>query len=572
MCHKLISMHSPVCVLLGHADSGKTSILDAIRHTLFAYKESGGLTQNIGVTEIPTNRIAEVAKPLLEKLGIKIDIPSILFIDSPGHESFITLREKGASVADIAILVIDINEGVQNQTAESLNILRKYKTPFVVALTKIDTISGYIKQEAADFQEFLNKQSNRFKNEFFEKFYKIQSELQGFNFDSDLYYQITDYTKTVAVVPISSKDILGISDLLVLIIGLVQRYKLSDRPSDTRVFFLEKKLQKGMGEIVDSILYSGKIKIGDEIYFSSDGKLVKDSIKSIFKPLPLSETRENFGKFEQLDQLEATSPVRLSFRKYSPDVGTFGIVNPKDLDSIKKELESLSIKYDPEGIVVVADSVGSLEALFRLLDSRGIKISKSKIGEITKDEIISAISSKIILSFNVNPSKQIIQLSEEKGIFILYDNSIYKLMEKLDAALSKKEEQDIKLLLSQLVLPGKIEILNGFIFRKSKPAIVGIKVLGGIIRKGYPIMNSSGQKVGEILDIQDNKKSIETAVYGQEVAISIDGAEYGKDFKEGDILYTKPSAQQIMKLIELSSKLSNDQKAILEEIRKILKL
>jgi translation initiation factor 5B len=565
-------MYSPICVLLGHADAGKTSILDAIRHTLFAYKETGGLTQNIGVTEIPTPKIAEVAAPLLEKLKIKIDIPSILFIDSPGHESFITLREKGASVADLAILVIDINEGVQNQTAESLNILRKYKTPFLVALTKIDTLSGYNKREVSNFQEFIESQNSRFQAEFYEKFYKVQSELQSFNFESDLYYQIKDYSKTVAIVPLSSKDLIGIPDLLVLIVGLSQKYKLSDRPKDTRVFFLEKKLLKGVGEVVDSILYSGKIKIGDTIYFSSDGHLVQDNIKAIFRPMPLSETRENFGKFEQLEELEATAPARLVFRLHSPDIGTFGFVNPENIDAIKKEFETLSVKYDPEGIVLVADSIGSIEALYRLVDSRGLKVSRTKIGEITKDEILAALSSKIIVAFNVEPSKQSIQLAIEKGVYIIYDSSIYKLMEKLDAAIAKKEEEDVRVLLSQLVLPGKVEVLPGFIFRKSKPAIIGIKVVGGIIKKGYPLMNTSGNKVGEIKDIQENKKSLEVATTGQEVAISIEGAEYGKDFKEGDILYTRPSAQQIIKLLELSSKLSDEQRAILEEIRKIVKL
>ncbi|MCW1293535.1 MAG: translation initiation factor IF-2 [Candidatus Rehaiarchaeum fermentans] len=562
-------MESAVCVLLGHADAGKTSILDAIRQTLFAYKESGGLTQGIGATEIPIEKINQIAKDLIEKMNIKVKLNSLIFIDSPGHESFITLREKGASVADLTILVIDINEGLQPQTKESLNVLRKYKTPFIIALTKIDTIPGYVNVKSSDFKEFIENQSQKFQNYFYSRLYQIEGEISELGFKSDLYYQISDFSKTVAIVPVSSKDKVGIADLLVLMIGLIQKYKLNERPNDNRIFFLENRNEKGIGIVTDSIIYSGIVKVGDKMSFVSEGKIVEDSIKSIFRLEPLSETREHFGKFQSVEEIEANAVARISFRKYSPTPGTFGVSSSSKL---KEEVLNISLpKYDNNGVCINADTVGSIEALRRLLESRNISIAKEKIGPPSKEDVLAALGSKIIIAFNVEVDKEIYKYALDKGCYIIEGKSIYKIVEDLDKFLEEREKNEIKALMNSFTFPGEIKVLEGFIFRKSKPAIFGVRVLNGIIKKNYTLIHENGRIVGTIEDIQDNKKSIDFASKGMEVAISVD-AQFGKDFLEGDLLYNKLSLESIIKIEEILDKLPSDYKEALEKTKKILKL
>ena len=134
-------------VVLGHVDSGKTSILDKIRGTGVQGREAGGITQAIGASIIPIETIKKICGKLLDSLNIKLTLPGLLFIDTPGHAAFVNLRKRGGNLADIAILVININEGLMPQTIESINILKQYKTPFIIAVNKIDLVNGWRSQK-----------------------------------------------------------------------------------------------------------------------------------------------------------------------------------------------------------------------------------------------------------------------------------------------------------------------------------------------------------------------------------------------------------------------------------------
>jgi len=149
-------IRSPIVCVLGHVDHGKTSILDAIRGSRVAAREAGGITQMIGASYITKEDIERLAKDLHGKLNFNLKIPGLLFIDTPGHEAFTNLRDRGGSIADIAILVVDIAQGFQPQTIESLRILKQYKTPFVVAANKIDLITGWSEQKTASFLPYQN--------------------------------------------------------------------------------------------------------------------------------------------------------------------------------------------------------------------------------------------------------------------------------------------------------------------------------------------------------------------------------------------------------------------------------
>ncbi len=287
-------MRSPICAFLGHVDAGKTSIMDAIRDTMNAYKETGGLTQNIGSTEVPTDRIKGIASDLLSKFNINIKVPSIIFIDSPGHEAFVTLRKRGASIADIAILTVDITEGIQNQTIESIEILKSYKTPFLIALTKIDTIRGFYKIENSSFIDFISKQNQEYAQKLDEKVYNIISDFSNYGFQAERYDRVKEFTKEIAVVPLSSVNGIGIKDLIVMIIGLSQRYLELEKQESNSAAILEEKNIKGLGKVYDAIVYSGKISVGDSVIVQTPDGPAENKIKGIMRLIPLRRKPREF--------------------------------------------------------------------------------------------------------------------------------------------------------------------------------------------------------------------------------------------------------------------------------------
>jgi len=219
-----LSIRQPIVSVLGHVDHGKTTLLDKIRGTAIAKKEAGGITQHIGATEIPLEVIKEICGPILDKLGGKLTIPGLLFIDTPGHEAFTNLRKRGGSIADLAVLVIDVNEGFRPQTIESLNILRSYKVPFVVAANKIDRIRGWNSREMRPISESIRKQKEWVVQELDKKIYELVGSLSRMGFSAERFDRIRDFTREVCIVPVSALTGEGIPELLAIISGLAQKY------------------------------------------------------------------------------------------------------------------------------------------------------------------------------------------------------------------------------------------------------------------------------------------------------------------------------------------------------------
>ncbi len=571
-------MRSPICAFLGHVDAGKTSIMDSIRDTVSAYKESGGLTQNIGVTEVPTERINEIAEDILKKFNINIKVPSILFIDSPGHEAFITLRERGASIADIAILTIDITEGIQNQTIESIEILKSYKTPFLIALTKIDTLQGFYKIEKTSFLDFISKQNDKYKENLDEKIYKLISDLSLYNFQAERYDRVKDFTKEIAIIPLSSINGIGIKDLIVMIIGLSQRYIELNTQDKNSVAIMEEKNVKGLGKVYDAIVYSGRISAGDKVIEITKEGPKENKIKGIMRLIPLEESRENFGKYESVKEIDATSPVRLILQEPNVIIGT-SITTFNSEDEKDKLINEITLKNsdynndESKGIVVCADSLGSIDALKKIAQSLNIQIGKTKIGEPSKNDITNAsVNGSVILCFNVPISKQTESIASEYGVNIISTNSIYTLFEKYKEFDMEFKNRSIEKKLEGLHLPSKFVFINGNIFRRSDPCVFGVEILGGEIRQNYPIMNARGKRLGRIIDIQSDKLKLNKAVKGEKVAISIDDAVYGRNLIDNDVLYTDIELVDIIKFEDISVELPADYSETLNEIRKIKKL
>ncbi|HDH40931.1 MAG TPA: translation initiation factor IF-2 [Candidatus Altiarchaeales archaeon] len=567
-------IREPIISVLGHIDHGKTTLLDWIRGTVIASREAGGITQHIGATDVPFGTIRVICGPLLDKLRLKIKIRGLLFIDTPGHEAFTNLRRRGGSVADLAILVVDINEGLMPQSIEAINILRQNRVPFVVAANKIDMIHGW------NSKERIENQQQHVKDEFYKKFYKLLSQLSEQGFDSDLFSNIHDFTKQVAVVPISAKNGDGIPELLMILMGLAQQYlrKRLTIETDTpgRGTILEVKEERGLGTTIDVILYEGIIRKGDQIVVGSKEPILT-KVKALLKPKPLDEMRDPRDRFENVPEVCAASGVKIAAPNLEHALAGAPVYvgGSEMVEKIRREIEDVEIHTDTTGVVLKADTIGSLEALINTLKEKNIPIKKATIGKVSNSDVIeaSAVSLEdkflgVILAFNSEILRDAKILAKNKNVEIFQGRIIYKLLEDYEDWIKRERERVKKE--GKIVTPAKIRLLPKHVFRQSKPAIVGIEVLAGTIASGCRLMREDGRVVGRIKQIQLERETIKSATTGQRVAIAIEGVMMGRHLHENDTVYTFISSDDMKQLSE--EELTEEELAVLREIRRIKKL
>jgi len=560
-------LRQPIVVVLGHVDHGKTSLLDKIRGTAVIKKEPGEMTQHIGASLVPASAINELTKPLRSLFNIQLKIPGLLFIDTPGHEAFSNLRKRGGSIADFAILVIDVNEGVKKQTIESIEILRSRRVPFLVAANKIDKVPGWKANEWEPYLVTIKKQSRNVVEELDKRIYRLIGELSSLGFNAERFDRVKDFTKTLAIVPVSAKTGEGIAELLAVLAGLTQRYltqqlMFTEGPASGVV--LEVKEVVGLGTCIDTIIYNGILRRGDLIVVGGLNKPIVTKVRALLMPRPLDEMRAPEGSFMSVDEVVAASGVRIS----APDLdeviaGAPMYVIPSEFlinDYVKKVSEEVSLvrfKKDIEGLVIKADALGTLEAIVNTLESKGVPVRVADVGPLTKRDVIEAsiVARKnkylgVILLFNVKPLPDAEELALKEGIKILSDNLIYRLIESYEKWVNALMEEERKRELLRTVFPAKIKVLPGCVFRRSDPAIVGVEVLEGVIRPGYPLMRDDGRELGVIMQVQDKGKNVLEAKKGSSVAISIRGnVMVGRHFDENDILYTNPTEEDLRTVI-----------------------
>jgi len=560
-------LRQPIVVVLGHVDHGKTSLLDKIRGTAVIKKEPGEMTQHIGASLVPASAINELTKPLRSLFNIQLKIPGLLFIDTPGHEAFSNLRKRGGSIADFAILVIDINEGVKKQTIESIEILRSRRVPFLVAANKIDKVPGWKANEWEPYLVTIKRQSRNVVEELDKRIYRLIGELSSLGFNAERFDRVKDFTKTLAIVPVSAKTGEGIAELLAVLAGLTQRYltqqlMFTEGPASGVV--LEVKEVVGLGTCIDTIIYNGILRRGDLIVVGGLNKPIVTKVRALLMPKPLDEMRAPEGSFMSVDEVVAASGVRIS----APDLdeviaGAPMYVIPNEFlinDYVKKVSEEVSLvrfKKDIEGLVIKADALGTLEAIVNTLESKGVPVRVADVGSLTKRDVIEAsiVARKnkylgVVLLFNVKPLPDAEELALKEGIKILSDNLIYRLIESYEKWVNELREEERKRELLRTVFPAKIKVLPGCVFRRSDPAIVGVEVLEGVIRPGYPLMRDDGRELGVIMQVQDKGKNILEAKKGSSVAISIRGnVMVGRHFDENDILYTNPTEEDLRTVI-----------------------
>ena len=576
-------IRQPIIAVLGHVDHGKTSLLDCIRNTAVADKEAGGMTQHIGASEVPIDVINKISGTLLKAMNVNITIPGLLFIDTPGHEAFTNLRRRGGSVADIAILVVDVSKGFEPQTVEAVKILKEYKTPFVVAANKVDLVTGWHDTKSKSFMEALSKQNSYVAEEIDKRLYALVGSLSELGMNAERFDRIKDFRTELAIVPVSAKTGEGIAELLMLITGLAQKYleeKLKiEIKGPGRGSILEKDEIKGLGTTIDIMLYDGTLHVNDTIAFATSSGVATSKIRALLKPKPLHQMGAGSGKFANVELVSAASGVKISGEGLDDAMPGSPIVQAADNDYVKEIKSEISevFKTDKIGVVLKTDSVGSMEAISMLLGSAGYKISKKGIGNITKRDIIDAFSMNAkdpacaaVLSFNVGIDPDVLEASQTSGVRVFESTIIYKLLDDYKAFVDAHRKSTVEEIENTLVFPGAVEVVPGTVFRMSHPAIFGVRVLSGRIKQGYKLINEFGAFVGKIKEMQSEKAPVALARKGDSIAISMAEPTFGRQVREEQKLYTDMRDTDCRLLLkEFANLIDEDEKRLMKKIIEI---
>lgn len=472
----------PVVAVVGHVDHGKTTLLDYIRKTNVATKEAGGITQSIGAYEIE-HPSTDSKSSLQASSG---QVHKITFIDTPGHEAFSRMRAHGASAADLAILVVAADEGVKPQTTEAIEILRNTKTPFIVALTKIDSPNANID--------------------------KVKNELLGVE------VLLEGYGGNVSWHGVSGVTGEGVPELLDLIILAGEVAGLTFNPqAPAQGFVIESKKESRRGIIAHLVLKDGTLKIGEiistptatgKIKILEDflGQRVKELLPSApavvvgFETIPGGGEEFMTGK-TRLAQMEIAAAPRIR-----PEADKEDIFRPR--------------------AILKADTSGSLEAIESVLKD-SVEIAEVGIGEISDNDVNLAKSTgSIIVGFQVEPSRSAARLADSQQVKIATSNIIYRLIEVVSELAETKEEEKSK---------ASLEVLAVFSVGSSKKTVGG-KVIEGILRLGNNIeIERSGEVVGRgrITSLQSNKENVKEVPSGNECGLVVETAS---SIEAGDIL------------------------------------
>jgi translation initiation factor 5B len=585
--HLSEAIRQPVVVVLGHVDSGKTSLLDKIRGTAVQAREAGGITQHIGASFFPPETLKQVCGPLLTRLGGAISVPGILVIDTPGHEVFTNLRSRGGSAADISILVVDSARGFEMQTHESVDILKSRKVPFVVALNKIDMISGWRRGSDMFVTKSLKTQSKAVQDEVDQRIYGVMGDLSRLGFESEAFYRVKDFMREVSIVPVSAKTGEGIPELIMVLVGLAQHYlknRLKVTSGRPQGIVLEIKDEPGLGTTANVILLDGVLSTGDKVAVGKRNEAVITHVKAIFMPKPLDEIRDPRDRFTSIEEVGAAAGIKV----VTPDLeGTLagspliGLRASDDVRKIKREVfEEVSrafIKTDQTGVVLKSDTLGSLEALVDMLKRRGVLIRLADVGPVTRRDIVEAetVGKKdryhgVVLAFGVKVLPDAAEEIERQNVRVFNNPVIYSLVDDYVRWVESEKEAAERRELVSLTPPSSFKVLKGYVFRRNDPAIFGVEVLTGRLRHKVSVMNSEGKIVGTIRQLQEESNTLDEVDAGSEVAVSMNEPTIGRQINEGDRLFTVPKSDEAKLLLgKYASRLSKDEAEVLKEIVEI---
>jgi translation initiation factor 5B len=580
-----VKIRQPIVVVLGHVDSGKTSLLDQMRGTAVQSREVGGITQHIGASFFPIEIVKDITGPLYAQLA-KSDspIPGLLVIDTPGHEVFANLRMRGGSAADIAIVVADVNKGFEVQTVESIEILEKRKVPFVIALNKIDQIPGWNNTKSIFISEQIKAQGSDMISTLDEKIYTVVGSLSKLGYNSEAFWRIKDFTKEVAIVPVSAAKNIGIPELMAVLVGLAQQYmtkKLERHESETKGIVLEVKDELGLGPSANIILIDGVLKQGDRVVVAKRDNAIVTKVKALLLPKPLDEMRDPRDKFRPVDHVVAAAGLKITSPELDGVLAGSPLYVLKDGEDegrlrslVESEIKAAIIRTDSNGIVLRCDTIGSLEATVDLLRKDKIPIQSADIGHITRRDVLAASAVKekdryigVILGFNVRVLDEAEREASERGIKIFNEKIIYNLVRSYTDWVSYQKEHEDSIMFNEISPVCKFQFLKGYVFRRNDPAVFGAEILIGRLRQKIPVINENGKKIGSIHQIQEGGKNLSEASIGTQVAVSMKEPVIGRQISEGDIFYTDLTSKEAKLLLEsFSHRLGPEEQEVFQHI------
>lgn len=593
------NLRSPICCIMGHVDTGKTKLLDKVRQTNVQEGEAGGITQQIGATYFPIEAIKQKTQVVNKDNAFEFKVPGLLIIDTPGHESFSNLRSRGSSLCNIAILVVDIMHGLEPQTLESMRMLRDRKTPFIVALNKIDRLYGWKKVDNNGFEDSLALQNRGVQNEFAKRLEqtKVAFAEQGFN--SELFYENKQKSRIVSLVPTSAHTGEGVPDMLKLLVQLTQE-RMTDSLmylSEVQATVLEVKAIEGFGMTIDIILSNGVLREGDRIILCGVEGVIKTNIRALLTPAPMRELRVR-SAYVHNKEVKAAMGIKISAPGLEGAIaGSRLLVVGKydDEDDLEEEVESdlasvfSRVEKSGRGVSVQASTLGSLEALLDFLKDCKIPVANVGIGPVYKRDVMQtgimlekAPDYAVMLCFDVKVDKEAAAYAEEQGVKIFTADIIYHLFDaftKHMAMLSEKKKEESKML---AVFPCVLNTVA--VFNKTAPIVVGVDVVEGNLRLNTPLAvvktnPNTNQKeiisIGRVTSIEREHKQISICKKGQpSVAIKIEMGghqpTYGRHLEESDALISMISRASIDTLKEFyRSDVTDDEWKLLIKLKPV---
>ncbi len=575
-------IRQPIVCVLGHVDSGKTLLLDKIRKTSVQAREAGGITQHIGASFFPVETLKQIIGT--STLKIEIEIPGLLVVDTPGHEAFTNLRRRGGSVADIAILVVDVMRGFEAQTYECIEILKARRTPFIVAVNKIDRVAGWKSQPSTAFLKSYVTQNSYSKEDLDNKLYEVMGTFSRLKISSDRFDRVRDFTSTVALVPVSAKTGEGISELLMVLIGLTQQYlkkQLQTTEGAAKGSVLEVKEEPGLGLTLNAIIFDGTLQKDDLIVVGGKEKPIVTRIRAILVPKPLDEMRDPRDKFSSVESVFAAAGIKIvasgleGVLAGAPLYAVAAGETPEKYSKlIEDEIKKIRIATQVEGIILKADTLGSLEAIAEMLKQKNVQIRIADVGDVSKRDIIEASSVKahdplqgVVLAFGVKVLPDAEEEATARGVQVFKEQIVYHLIENYVGWVKSRSEAKLEQELEKMVKPGKIQVIPGYVFRRAKPAIFGVEILAGTLKPKVSLIRAAdGEDIGELQQIQDKGKSVPEATRGMQIAVSMDKPTVGRHVFEKDVLYVKvPEADVRSFQNAFAEQLSEEEQEMLKE-------
>ncbi|ORX39684.1 hypothetical protein BD324DRAFT_614592 [Kockovaella imperatae] len=564
-------MRDPISVMLGHVDHGKTLLLDSIRKSSVAAGEAGGITQQIGSTYVPRDALIE--KTARVNKDNELDIKTgLLILDTPGHASFSNLRSRGSRMTDISILVVDITQGFEPTTLEALNLLKKERIPFIVAVNKVDRLYGWKAIPGAGFMETFETQAKNTKQEFQDRVQRIKLAFSEQGLNSELFYQNTSMARNVSLVPVSAMTGEGLPDLLYILSKLAQE-RLADKlrfSEELTATVLEKKVVEGLGVTLDVIISNGTLRENDRIVLCGTDGPIATNVRAILSPQPLKEIRLK-NQWIHLKEARASLGVKVVAVDLEQAIGgakLYAIRGKEDVEAEEAVYKEMALsdlsdlrRYASKGpgIYVSASTLGSLEALLSFLSDEKIKVRDFGIGTIGKKAVRSAArmvdshpDSAIIMAFDVEIDPIAKAEAASAGVTIFSEDVIYHLLDKFMAFKREFDESKRQAALPNAVWPVRLHILQAFTHRD--PLVLGVEIIEGTLRKGTPLGVVRAGKdggareiisLGKVVSIEVNHKPVTNEFVrrqhiGAGAAIKIEKAVhessklYGRHFTDKD--------------------------------------